>query len=148
MLDETIVNAVDRAVVALGLSLWGCEWVNSAHNKILRVYIESTKDKVSIEDCVKATKQISAVLNVEDVIKVDYGLEVSSPGVERRLFSIDQYKRYLNNNIKCKLKQKVEGSRVVKGALVEVEENQIKVDSNGDIKTVLISNIEKANLFE
>lgn len=148
MLDDAVVSAVNRAVVAVGLSLWGCEWVNGSHNRVLRVYIESPEDSVSIKDCVKATRQISAVLNVEDLIKVDYGLEVSSPGIERRLFNVGQYKRYLNNNIKCKLKQKSEGDRVVKGALVEVEENQIRVDSNGDIKTLLISNIERANLFE
>ena len=148
MIDEALVNAIDRALVAVGLSLWGCEWVGGIEHRILRIYIDSAESGVSVNDCAIATKQVASMLNVEGLIKFDYGLEVSSPGIDRRFFKLEHYKMYVGRKIKCKLRQKIDGDRVIKGFLLEVGVDQIRVDSDGDIKTMLISDIERANLFE
>ena len=95
---------IEPAVTAFGYELLGCESVSAGKGqRLLRVYVDSARG-VTIDECAKISRQISAVLDVEDPIKGRYYLEVSSPGIERPLFTVAQCQRYLGQTVSVRLK--------------------------------------------
>jgi len=140
-LDKMITSALE----AVGLEYWGCEWFPRPARSLLRVYIDMPTG-ATIEDCGRASAQISAVLDVEDPIAGKYDLEVSSPGLNRPLFRPDQYARYIGEVIKFKLRVALDGRRNYKGKLEAIVEDRITVDIDGETLEVPFSDIEKANL--
>ena len=96
-LDELI----RPAVVALGYELWACEYIPQGKYSLLRIYIDSEQG-ITLDDCEKVSGQISAILDVEDPIHGQYTLEVSSPGLDRPLYTAEHYQRYIGQMIKLK----------------------------------------------
>ena len=84
---ETIIEPI---VTSLEYDLWGVEFVSQGRNSMLRIYIDR-ENGISLEDCEAVSRQVSAVLDVEDPIADEYTLEVSSPGLDRPLFKLEQY---------------------------------------------------------
>lgn len=118
------------AVSAVGLLLWGAEIRYSGRHGTLVVYIDAEQG-VTIADCEKASKQISAILDVEQPSMADYSLEVSSPGMFRPLFTPDQFARFVGESIKIRLKEATAVNRKnFAGTLLKVNETTIllKVD--------------------
>jgi ribosome maturation factor RimP len=132
-------------LAALGLQLWGIEYLGQGRHTLLRVYIDKPEG-VGIEDCAEASRQISGILDVEDPIKTEYTLEVSSPGIERTLFTLDQYRQYLGAELKLRLRQNFEGRRNFNGVLLEVGEDQITLMMGEDKVAFPLELIERANL--
>jgi ribosome maturation factor RimP len=148
MQDNKLYNIVESAVQAVDYQLWGIEFVASKHSGILRVFIDSP-DGIGLDDCEKASRQISAVLDVHDPIEGNYNLEVSSPGLERPLFELTQFKLYENHTIKLVLHAAVKEKRRFKAVLniVDQIENIIRVTTlDGEELTIDKANIAKANL--
>jgi len=112
------------AVEALGFELWGLEYLTQGKHTLLRLYIESGNG-VQVEDCAKVSEQVGALLDVEEPISGDYVLEVSSPGVDRRLFRLEQYSAYVGEELELKLRSPFEGRRKFKGILRGVEEGDV-----------------------
>lgn len=140
-----IADLIDPAVAALGYELLGVEFLSQGKHSLLRVYIDS-EDGIGIEDCENASRQISAVLDVEDPVSSQYSLEVSSPGVERPLFTAEQFARYVGEQVSVKLHATVEGRRKLTGRIIAVEGQTIRLGVDGDTVDVDISDIQKANL--
>lgn len=144
---QDLHNIVKSATDVLKYECWGCEYLPQGKHSLLRVYIDS-QNGIGIEDCEAASRQISAVLDVEDPIPGEYSLEVSSPGLDRPLFKLEHYQRFIGSLVKIKLYSALENkSRQLKGriAVVEGEQIQIKI-TDDEIVTILFSNISKANL--
>jgi len=104
-ITEKITNLIDPVVKDMGYELVGVEYVASGKHSILRIFID-TEHGIGIEDCEKVSHQLSAVFDVEDPIAGQYNLEVSSPGIERPLFHIGHYQRFLGNDISLRLSLK------------------------------------------
>jgi ribosome maturation factor RimP len=119
-----LLKMIEPAVIAQGLELWGAEWVNEGNSRLLRIYVDSAIG-VNLDQCAKVSRQVSAVLDVEDCIQGRYFLEVSSPGVERTLFTLDQCRRYLGHGMAIRLRMPKAGRRNFTGTLVQVENEQI-----------------------
>lgn len=107
-------------VASMGFELWGIEYLAQGKHTLLRVYIDS-ESGVTIDDCAAISHQISGLLDVEDPISGEYDLEVSSPGVDRLLFSLDQYKAFIGHQVQIRLRVPFEGQRNFKGLLNGVE---------------------------
>lgn len=142
---EQIQAIVEPVLSALGLQLWGIEYLGQGRHTLLRVYIDKT-DGVDIEDCAEASRQISGILDVEDPIKNEYTLEVSSPGIERPLFTLDQYRQYLGVELKVRLRQNFEGRRNFAGVLIEVVDDEISIAQGEDKLSFPLELIERANV--
>ncbi len=146
---EVIQKMIEPVIIALGLQLWGVEYLGQGRHTLLRVFIDKSGG-VNIEDCAEASRQVSSILDVEDPIKDEYTLEVSSPGMDRILFRPEQYKMYLNSKLKIRLSGNIGGRRNFTGVLQEVTgadgevEIIVKIDGE-EIKFPLLT-IEKANL--
>lgn len=136
---------IEPTVVALGYEFVGIEYLSQGKHSILRVYIDSD-DGITLDDCSKLSHQISGLLDVEDVIQGHFNLEVSSPGLDRPLFTLEHFQRFIGSEIKINLSMPVENRRKLTGRLCSVDEKEIVLNvDNADIR-LHFDNIEKANL--
>ena len=138
-------------VQSLGLELLGIEYVAAPGGALLRLYIDVPADAgdermVGIEDCEAVSREVSAQLDVADPITGHYTLEVSSPGVDRPLFTAAQFARFAGDTAKVTLKLPQDGRRRLQGAIASVDGNHITFDVEGTAFAVAIDNIEKARL--
>ena len=147
MIIGELETLVAPAVAALGYELWGCEFASAGKNRrLLRVYIDRAQG-VNVDDCAKISRQISAILDVEDPIAGAYLLEVSSPGLERPLFTLAQCRRYLGSKIRVRLRTAVEGQRNFTGTLQSVSEERVILQLDAESSLELDwRNVEKAHL--
>jgi ribosome maturation factor RimP len=138
-------------VESLGLELLGAEYLPSPGGAVLRLYIDvpagETERNVGIEDCEAVSREVSAQLDVEDPISGNYTLEVSSPGIDRPLFSLAQFARFQGQSAKVGLKLPQDGRRRLQGRIDKVEGDAITFDVDGQPFAVSFENIEKAKLI-
>ena len=127
------------------MELWGVELLQQGRYSLLRVYIER-EEGVTIEDCEKVSRQVSALLDVEDPIAGEYTLEVSSPGVDRPLFSVEQYAKYVGSEVNLKLRRAVDGRRKFKGQIIKVSGDIVGLLVEGTEYDLEYSDIEKASI--
>ena len=132
-------------VEAMGYELWGLEYLSAGRHSVLRLFIES-ENGVSVDDCAAVSNQASSVLDVEDPISGEYTLEVSSPGVDRLLFRLDQYPPYQGEPIEIRLRTAFEGRRKFKGVLQGVEGDEIVVRVDDHDYLLPHDAIEKARI--
>ena len=140
-----IVELIEPTVTALGLELWGIEHLQQGKYSLLRIYIEREAG-VAIEDCEQVSKQVSALLDVEDPIAGKYTLEVSSPGLERPLFSARQFSQYSGSEVKLRLHSPIQGRLKFKGKIVVVEGDSIRLQADGVDYDLSFSDVDKANV--
>jgi ribosome maturation factor RimP len=138
-------DIIGSAVELLGYEFVACELVPQGSRILLRIYIDS-KDGVTIRDCEIVSRQVSAVLDVENPITGKYFLEVSSPGEDRLLVKEDHFQRFVGRHIKVKLRSSRNGRRNYSGLLQSVSEGKITMVVDGDTYVWSISDVEKANL--
>lgn len=129
---------------ALGYELLAVEMVGS-DAKILRIYIDSP-DGIDVEDCAKASRQFSALLDVEDPIANRYTLEVSSPGLDRPLAKTEHFVNVIGSRIKVRLASANDGRRRYTGTLVSVEDDCVTLDVDGELIELSIALMDKARL--
>ncbi|WP_049723463.1 ribosome maturation factor RimP [Gilvimarinus polysaccharolyticus] len=143
--EEQLVAMFAPAVTALECELWGLEYVTSGPSKVLRVYIDKA-DGVALEDCEKVSRQLSSLMDVEDPIAGEYSLEVSSPGMDRPLYTLEQFQRYIGNVITVKLRVPFDGRRNFKGKMIGIEDGDVVVVVDNEEYLLPVDSIEKANI--
>jgi ribosome maturation factor RimP len=141
----TLRDRLADVVTAMGYEFVGCELQRQGHSSLLRVYIDSEKG-VTIDDCSKVSYQVSAMLDVEDPIQGRYTLEVSSPGIDRPLFEIAHFERFVGNKVKIHLHMPLNGRRNFSGMLLKVEGTNIHLLVDEENIVVPFSEIEKAKI--
>ena len=141
-----IQEIVEPVVESLGYELVGIEFLRQGKHGLLRVYID-TENGVTVDDCGKVSHQLSGVLDVEDVIKGQYRLEVSSPGLDRPLFKLAHFERFAGHQARLTLATPIEGQRKFKGVLQGVEDGKVIVNVGENELVLSISAIDKANLI-
>ena len=129
--DQQITDMLRTTVNALGYELWGVEYLSQGRHSTLRVFIDA-EDGIGVEDCARVSEQVGSVLDVEEPISGEYTLEVSSPGMDRLLFRLDQYPGYVGEMVELRLRVPFEGRRKFKGILtgIEGEDIVIRVDDH------------------
>ncbi|HET6604404.1 MAG TPA: ribosome maturation factor RimP [Xanthomonadaceae bacterium] len=135
---DEITALLAPATASLGLELLGVEWAPSSSRSLLRLYIDAPGRAVTLEDCEAVSREVEAVLDVHDPIKGRYTLEVSSPGLDRPLFTAAQFERHLGEQVRLTLALPVDGRRRLSGRIVAVEggtvvlaaaEGEVRIDS-------------------
>ena len=143
--SASLNELIEPVVTTLGLEFWGVEHTAQDNRKIVRVFIDG-ENGVSVDDCAAVSRQLSALFDVEDPIPGVYTLEVSSPGVERPLFTAAQFQQYIGHEVKVKLRAPFEGRRNYRGLLSAVENDEISVHVDGHEYLLPIETVDKANL--
>jgi ribosome maturation factor RimP len=145
-LIDRIREIADRVAAAEGLELVDVEFVGRGRNTVLRIFLDKP-DGITLRDCEQVSRQVGAILDVEDVIPSRYTLEVSSPGLDRRLVKPADYERFAGKRIKLVLKTPLSGRRRFDGMLRGIRNGRVELEAEGG-ETIGIehSEIEKANL--
>jgi ribosome maturation factor RimP len=142
---ERLRRLLEPSVVGLGCELVGIELQGQGLRSLLRLYIDRPEG-VTLDDCERVSHQVSGLLDVEDPIRGAYTLEVSSPGLERPLFTPAHFERFVGERIKVKLDVPVEGRRSVTGVLRGMREGCVVVLEDGVEKVLPLDAIRRAHL--
>ena len=147
-----IANLLSPTVQALGLELLGAEYLSAPGSATLRLYIDVPEAElatrmVNIEDCEAVSREVSAQLDVEDPITGNYTLEVSSPGIDRPLFTLAHFVRHQGESAKVVLRIPQEGRRRLQGAIARIVGNDIVFLVDNAEMTVAFDNVDKARLM-
>src|SRR5215216_7336112 len=97
MLRNDLNAIIEPVVIDMGYILWACEYISQGKHSILRIYIDKPAEGIGVFDCERVSKQLAAILDVEDPISGHYSLEVSSPGIPRPLFFKEHYAQYIGH---------------------------------------------------
>jgi len=128
-----------------GLELVDVEFQREKQGWVLRVYIDKPGG-VTLDDCTDISYQLSAVLDVEDLIDTSYTLEVSSPGLTRPLKELSDYERYKGQLVKIKTYKPIDGKKVFRGKLIGLENEIVKIKNEKGEHEIPFESIAKANL--
>ena len=144
---DKVFLIINPIVIDMGYELLGIEYVASGKHSVLRLYIDS-EEGVGVNDCETVSRQVSAIMDVEEPITGQYNLEVSSPGIERPLFVISHYQRFLGHDVCLRTYRPIDGRRNFTGSIGSVGEssNTIELVTELGSVTLEIDLIEKANL--
>ncbi len=146
-MQTALDNLVKNTVEGLGFILWGYEYRPHGESALLRIFIEKTDTGISVDDCGLVSRQIGAALDVEDLIPVAYILEVSSPGMDRVLFTADQYQHYIGDKIKIRTRTRIDDRRNFKGLLVSANESVATVKVDNEEFAIPYESIDRARLI-
>lgn len=145
-MDSSFIEEIlEKDIKSLGCDIWGIEVNGRPTHQTLRVYIDK-ESGISIEDCEIVSNHIGNVLNAENDIPDDYSLEVSSPGLDRKIFKTSQYSQFLEQKIKVKFVDENNKFITKRGKLLEVLEDMIILDCEKINLNIPFNSIKKANL--
>lgn len=143
--NQHLLDLFETEVAALGYELLGIELNQSTHGSILRVYIDKDGG-IMVEDCVLVSRQLTGLLDVEDPIKGNYDLEVSSPGLDRPLFTIEQFNKVIGETIKLRLYEKYNNRKRFSGILKAVDDEEVVINCDNEEYIVPFKLVERARL--
>ncbi|MGA9342009.1 MAG: ribosome maturation factor RimP [Rhodanobacteraceae bacterium] len=146
MKAEDIHTLLVPTIADLGLELLGVEFNPSRGASLLRVYIDAPDADVTIDDCERVSREISALLDINDPVAGRYTLEVSSPGLDRPLFTPTHFARQLGAEVKLELASPVAGRRRFRGAIRSVDGDTITIEQDGEAVELAHANIAHARL--
>ena len=130
---QALAQRFTEVLADLQLECIGVEFSPSQGQSTLRVYIDAEGREVTLDDCEAASRELSALLDVEDPIPGHYVLEVSSPGIDRPLFTAGQVAKVVGQEVKILLKAPLDGRRRLRGKVVSVEGEQISLEAEGKV---------------
>lgn len=140
LLNERMQQIVAREVANLGYTLWGIELVPTRYSYLVRVYIDGPEG-VSVDDCGQVNRHLDMCLKKED-----YLFEVSSPGLARKFFKLNQYRDYIGKEIRIRVHASINGQKNFNGKLLSVEQDSLKLLMEDKTIEIAYSHIERGQL--
>lgn len=141
--SNSLMQLLEPTVVGLGFELVGVEF--DGHQRVLRIYIDHP-DGITLENCSKVSYQLSGLLDVEDPIPGRYQLEISSPGMDRPLFTLEHFDRFMGSMVRIQLTSPIEGRRRFKARIEAIEGNELVLVDDEARHRIPFDLIEKARL--
>lgn len=144
---EALIGLLEPAVATVGYELVEIEFSPASRRALLRVYIDRTDgDPVTLDDCERASRAISAVLDAADPIERAYQLEVSSPGFDRPLRTRAHFERFLGGEARVELAAPVDGRKRFRGRLLALDGEQLVMEVDGREWRLPLESVHKARL--
>lgn len=141
---EHIQALLEPVISSMGYELVGIDF-QAGSGGLLRIYIDREQG-ITVDDCARVSHQVSGVLDVEDPLQGSYTLEVSSPGLDRPLFTLEQFRHFIGHQVKLRLRMAIDGRRRFSGTIVDVGDKDVTVAIDGEQQVISLDMIEKANL--
>ena len=138
-------DLIKPAIEKMGYELTDIEVITQGHEQLISIFIDNLTG-IKIEDCEIVSRQISLLLDVENPISGKYTLEISSPGLDRKLTKLNHFKRFIGNELRIKLLRSMDGRRNFRGKLLAVNKESIKVQVDDQLYKLPIDMIEIARL--
>jgi len=150
---EQVREVATRVAAGLGLEIFDVEFRREGGGMVLRILIDrpgpaaTAGESVGVDDCAHVSRDVSAILDVEDLVPTAYILEVSSPGLDRPLRGADDYRRFNGRRAKLVMREAIDGQKYFKGTLGGMEGSEVLIDAeDGRRHRVPVSVITRANL--
>jgi len=145
-LKDKIKEIIEPVINAVGIELYDIEFNKMRAKGLLRVFIEK-QGGVTIDDCERISREIEAALDVEDPIPFSYVLEVSSPGLDRPLKELEDFKRYSGKTVRVITHEPIDNQTFFIGTIISAENNEISLLLPKDRQVIIpYKNISKARL--
>jgi ribosome maturation factor RimP len=145
MTSDKIQKLIEPAVEQLGYELTDLEVRLSGQGGLLRLTIDKP-DGIDLDDCEKVSHAVSALLDVEDPVPGNYNLEVSSPGLDRKLTKVEHFQRFEGETLKVTMRFPIAGRRRFRGKLVSSNEQDIVVEVDGESHSLPLAMLDTARL--
>lgn len=142
---EEIREIIMPILISQGFELVDLEYQRESRGWVLRLFIDQDGG-IHLDDCSEVSRELSAVLDVQDVIPHSYTLEVSSPGLTRPMKKREDFEKYQNRLVKIRTFQPIAGQRNFKGILRGIEGETVKVETADRVQEIPFRFIAKANL--
>ncbi len=142
--SEKVKALIEPVVTAMGYELVGVEYITQ-RRPTLRVYID-VPGGIQVSDCQRVSEQIGALLDVEDPIPGAYDLEVSSPGLDRPLFTPAHFERFAGHRVRIRMRVPIGGRRRFTGTLLGIQGDVVRLREGGEEFALPLADIEKANV--
>lgn len=144
---DTIRQLLDPILGSYGLTLWDMDFQRQGPQWLLRIYIDREIGGVTLNDCEVVSRDLSAALDVEDIIAQAFTLEVSSPGLDRTLSRPEHFIRFVGSTIKIKTYKPLNGQKVFRGKLIGMESDTVRMElETGESLAITHNDIAKASL--
>ena len=144
--DQThLWELFEPVVKGMGFDLIEIEHFPNPKHGVLRLYIDK-EGGVNVDDCSTVSRQISALIDVEDPVSGQYNLEISSPGVDRPLRRLVDFQQFTGSLVKLKTVMPLEGQRNFKGRLLEASEETLVIETDDEEISLPMSTIDKARI--
>lgn len=145
MSSARLTHLLQPLVEDLGYEFVGLEHRSNPKSPSLVIYIDRPGG-IAVEDCARVSREVAALLDVEDPIPGRYDLEVSSPGLDRPLFTLEQFKRFSGEVAQVSLFAPLDGRRKFKGAILGIQDGKVRLDQDGTEVELDMGNIARARL--
>jgi len=145
MTGDELQKLIEPTVERLGYELTDLEVRLSGKGGLLRLTIDKP-DGIDLDDCEKVSHAVGALLDVEDPVPSDYNLEVSSPGLDRKLTKIEHFQRFEGETLKVTMRFPIEGRRRFRGILVSSDDENIVVEVDGESHSLPLAMLDTARL--
>ena len=144
--ERRIFDLIEPAVVGLGLDLVGVELGTGNGRPLVRIFIDSASG-ITVDDCERASRQIGALLDVEDPLPDAYVLEVSSPGLDRPLMTPDHFTRFAGRSVRLSTREPIDGRRKWTGELLGCHNGNVLIRADREDERIPLALVKKANLI-
>jgi len=145
MTGDELRELLEPAIERLGYELSDLEAKFGGGSGVVRVFIDQPEG-IDLDDCTKVSLAVSALLDVEDPLPGQYSLEVSSPGLDRKLTKTGHFQRFIGEIVKVQMRFPIEGRKRFKGTLVSSNDENIVVEIDGESHSLPIATIDTARL--
>ena len=145
MTGDELARLLEPTVARLGYELADLEVRLGGKGGLVRVFIDKPEG-IDLEDCEKVSLAVSALLDVEDPVPGNYSLEVSSPGLDRKLTKVEHFQRFEGETVKVQMRFPIEGRRRFRGTLVSSNDENIVVEVDGESHSLPLKTIDTARL--
>ena len=145
MTGDELARLLEPTVERLGYELADLEVRLGSKGGLVRIFIDKPEG-IDLDDCEKVSLAVSALLDVEDPVPGNYNLEVSSPGLDRKLTKVEHFQRFEGETVKVQMRFPIEGRRRFRGTLVSSDDENIVVEVDGESHSLPLKTIDTARL--
>ena len=146
-IEQRVAELVAPVLEEKGIELWGVKLINNPKRTTLQIFIDKKDGGVTIDDCTEVSLELNGIMDVEDLFNHPYFLEVSSPGLDRYLFTFEQVCAYIGREMNVEVNMPIANRRRFRGVLEKVDGDLLFLKVDNDVYEIAYPNVSKAQLI-
>ena len=146
-IEQRVAELVAPVLEEKGFELWGVKLINNPKRTTLQIFIDRKDGGVTIDDCTNVSLELNGIMDVEDLFNHPYFLEVSSPGLDRYLFTFEQVCAYIGREMNVEVSMPIANRRRFRGILEKVDGDLLFPKVDNDVYEIAWPNVSKAQLI-
>ncbi len=144
-LEQQILEMAKPIAEENGCYIYDVEYLKEGKSRTLRIFADK-KDGISLDECEAISRRMSDMLDESDPIRENYMLEVSSPGIERRLKEAWHFEKYIGETVDIGLYKAIDGAKLICGVLTSYSDGEITIETEGKSMSIMQSETTSVKL--